>query len=304
MQLNRRRFLGGATAGVSVALVDGQHSTTRAAAGISAFGPLAEVSLGKALRVTRVGMGFGMRAWNRQSNLSRRGLDHAERVIRHAYDSGIRFFDHADLYGSHQFFSRALRGKARDSYVICTKIWFHPQGLPEKDRPDADVVVRRFLKELDTDYIDLVQIHCMMSPDWPQRMSRQMDQLEDLKQRGLIRAHGVSIHGFSALEAVVGQKWVDVVHVRINPFGEKMDAGPDQVVPVVEKIHTGGTGVIGMKVVGEGAFSDDKSKLDNSIRFVLGLGCVDAMIVGFETEADIDDFLARVDAALKAQHAS
>ncbi|MCS7238990.1 MAG: aldo/keto reductase [Thermoguttaceae bacterium] len=304
MQVKRREFLGTAVIGVSgawaVGLAEAQVPTGQG----DSLNPVAEVPLGRDLRVTRVGMGFGMRAWNRQSNLSRRGLDHAERVIRHAYERGIRFFDHADLYGSHQFFARALKDKPRESYVLSTKIWFHPQGLPEPDRPDADVAVKRFLKELGTDYIDLVQIHCMMRPDWPAQMKRQMEILERLKEQKLIRAHGVSIHGFTALEAVVGQPWVDVVHVRINPFGEKMDASADRVVPVVEKIHAGGAGVIGMKIVGEGAFSNDKTKLDQSINFVLGLKCVDAMIVGFETEADVDDFLSRVEAALKARAAS
>lgn len=299
MAVNRRDFLEGTAVTISAPVFAGVSFQTALADADDSNNPVASVALGRSLRVSRVGMGFGMRAWNRQSNLSRRGLDHAERVIRHAYESGIRFFDHADLYGSHQFFARALRDKPRDSYAISTKIWFHPQGLPEAERPDADVAVKRFLKELSTDYIDLVQIHCMMWPDWPTRMQRQMELLERLKEDGLIRAHGVSIHGFSALEATVGQKWVDVVHVRINPYGEKMDAPAEKVAPVVEKIHASGTGVIGMKIVGEGAFSADKERLDASIRYVLGLGTVDAMIVGFETEAEIDDFLARVGKALR-----
>lgn len=299
MRVKRRIFVGSALSAVSGVLAANLVDAQEIPGQDSSCSPVAQVPLGKALRVSRVGMGFGMRAWNRQSNLSRRGLDHAERVIRHAYESGIRLFDHADLYGSHQFFARALKDKPRDSYVLVTKIWFHPQGLPEPDRPDADVTVKRFLKELGTEYIDLVQIHCMMRPDWPAQMKRQMEILERLKEKQLIRAHGVSIHGLTALEAVVGQGWVDVVHVRINPFGEKMDAPADRVVPVVEKIHAAGTGVIGMKIVGEGAFSGDKTKLDQSIRFVLGLKCVDAMIVGFETEEDVDDFLARLETALK-----
>ena len=40
-----------------------------------------------------------------------------------------------------------------------------PKGLPEPERPDADVCVQRFLKEFETDYIDLVQIHCMTSAE-------------------------------------------------------------------------------------------------------------------------------------------
>ncbi len=299
MSISRRSFLESAAVGISASV--GVLCVREATFGATVSkDPVAVVPLGKHLRVTRIGMGFGMRGWNRESNLSRRGLDHAERVIRHAYERGIRLFDHADLYGSHQFFARALQGKPRDSYTIVTKIWFHPRGLPEDDRPDADVVVKRFLQELNTDYIDLVQMHCMMRPDWPSQMKRQMEILERLKEKGLIRAHGVSIHGFSALQAVVGEDWVDVVHVRINPYGEKMDAPADRVAPVVEKIHSSGIGVIGMKIVGEGAFSKDKEKLDASIQYVLRLGTVDAMIVGFETEEDIDDFIARVEKALGA----
>jgi aryl-alcohol dehydrogenase-like predicted oxidoreductase len=297
MSISRRSFLESAAVGISASV--GVLSAREATLGATiSKDPLAVVPLGKHLRVTRIGLGFGMRGWNRESNLSRRGIDHAERVIRHAYEKGIRLFDHADLYGSHQFFARALKDKPRDSYCVVTKIWFHPRGLPEDDRPDADVVVKRFLKELNTDYIDLVQMHCMMRPDWPTLMERQMEILERLKQKGIIRAHGVSIHGLAPLQAAVGHHWVDVVHVRINPFGEKMDAPAEQVAPVVEKIHSSGTGVIGMKIVGEGAFSKDKEKLDSSIQYVLGLGTVDAMIVGFETEEDIDDFIARVEKAL------
>ena len=44
--------------------------------------------------------------------------------------------------------------------------------------------VARFLKELETDYIDLVQIHCQTSGKWPEEMRKQMDLLDDLKRRG------------------------------------------------------------------------------------------------------------------------
>ena len=77
-----------------------------------------------------------------------------------------------------------MKGKPRDSYTLVTKLWFQPKGLPEPERPDADVCVARFLKELDTDYIDIVQIHCQTSAKWPEEMRKQMDLLEDLKQQG------------------------------------------------------------------------------------------------------------------------
>jgi len=63
---------------------------------------------------------------------------------------------------------------------------------------------------------------------------------------------------------------------------------------VVRKLHKTGKGVLGMKLIGEGAFRNSDEKRDKSISYVLGLGCVDAMVVGFEKIEEIDDFAARV----------
>ncbi len=296
MRFSRRTFLSeAAVSGTGLVLgVSTAPSVTHAETATFSRDPTAIVPLGKHLKASRIGIGFGMRGYNRESNLSRRGLDHAEHVVRYAYDAGIRFFDNADLYGSHQYVARALRDKPRDSYVLSSKVWFHPTGLPEKERPDADVAVKRFLKELDTDYIDLVQIHCMMNGEWTQTMRRQMDLLEELKQKGLIKAHGVSCHAVSALESAAKSDWVDVVHTRINHMGTKMDDKPEVVVPVLKRIHEAGKGIVGMKLIGEGAFRNDPQLRDQSIEFVLRSGCVDVMIVGFEVTEEIDDFKKRV----------
>jgi len=121
-----------------------------------------------------------------------------------------------------------------------------------------------------------------------------MDLLEELKAKGLIKAHGVSCHAVSALESAARSDWVDVVHTRINHLGTKMDDRPDVVVPVLKKIHEAGKGVVGMKLIGEGAFRNDPQLRDQSIEFVLRSGCVDVMIVGFEVTEEIDDFKKRV----------
>ena len=77
-------------------------------------------------------------------------------------------------------------------------------------------------------------------------------------------------------------------------YGKNMDGPVAKVEPVVRKLHKAGKGVIGMKLIGEGAFRNSDEKHDNSIRYVLGLGCVDAMVVGFEKLEETDDFAARV----------
>lgn len=161
------------------------------------------------------------------------------------------------------------------------------------------MVVERFRKELNSDYIDLVQIHCMVDENWTETQKKQMDILEDLKAKGIIRAHGVSVHSLEAMKDALASRWVDVIHVRINPYGIAMDRpDPEEVVEVIHQLHNAGKGIIGMKLVGNGKLRDDSKKIDNSLRFVLGLGSVDMMIVGFEEKEQIDNYLGRVEKAL------
>jgi aryl-alcohol dehydrogenase-like predicted oxidoreductase len=259
------------------------------------FDPFETVTLGKSgIRTSRFSLGTGMRGGNRQSNHTRMGREKLQALIRESYERGTRLFDLADLYGTHPYLIPALEGVPRDRYQIITKIWFRPGGIPEPERPDADVVVERFLRELQTDYIDLVLLHCVTSPNWPKELAKQMEILARLKEKGVIRAHGVSCHSLEALKAAAEEPWVDSVHARINPFQMSMDGPPDQVVPVLRQIKAAGKGIVGMKLVGEGRLRNDPDKRDESIRFVLGLGCVDAMTVGCETIEEVDDFTQRV----------
>lgn len=121
-----------------------------------------------------------------------------------------------------------------------------------------------------------------------------MDILHNLKQKGIIRAHGISCHSLQALQAAVSEPWVESVNARINPYGIKMDGPPEKVAPMLKKLHKAGKAIVGMKILGEGEFRNSNQKRDHSVRYVLGLDCVDTMIVGFEKVEEIDDFAARI----------
>src|SRR3972149_6907913 len=299
MKIHRRQFLETAALGTVGLLVS--RGRLRAQMTSAPVDPTAMVPLGKRLKVPRIGMGTGVNAMMRSSHQIKMGVDKFENVIRMAYDEGIRFFDMADLYGSHAIVGNALKDKPRDSYILVSKVWFLPMGLPEKERDDADVAVKRFLKEYGTDYLDLVQIHCMTDPKWTQTMRKQMDILEECREKGLIRSHGVSIHSLPALEAAAEEPWVEVVHARINPYGDAMDAQPDKVVPVLKKIHDSGKGIIGMKIAGAGKYRNDPDKLQASVRFALGLGCIDAIIVGLEKPEEITEMKQLVKKGLETK---
>ena len=295
--LSRRKFVATIAAGAGTIIVGnaaGAFSTAKQKQNAFQI-----VTLGKSgIKTTLLGMGTGFSGYNRSSNITRAGV--ADTLIKYAYDKGIRFFDCADNYGTHPYTARALKGLPREKYTLTTKIWDLPGSLPEPERPDANIVVDRFRKELNTDYIDLVQLHCLTSPTWTDVHKKQMDIMETLKAKGIIKAHGVSVHSLKALELASDTEWVDVIHVRINPFGNSMDSrDPAIIIPIIEKMHKSGKGIIGMKLVGNGSYKDDSEKVDQAIKFVLGLKTVDMVIVGFELPEQIDNYCQRIDKAFE-----
>ena len=290
----RREFMTTITAGAGTILLGNVVSAVPSPSVSKEIDPLRQITLGKTgIKTTLLGMGTGFSGYNRSSNITRAGS--AESVIRAAYEKGIRYFDCADSYGTHPFTATALKGIPRDSYSIGTKAWVNEGGIPEKERPDAAIVVDRFRKELNTDYIDIVQMHCMTNGEWSDQHKRFMDGLETLKAKKIIRAHGVSFHSFDALKIAAESQWVDVMHMRINPYGSSMDSkNPDDVIPYIEKAHKSGKGVIGMKLIGGGNLRNDPEKIDASLKYVLNLGTVDMIIIGFEQPEQIDNYLQRI----------
>ena len=298
MEMRRREFLAKSVAGIGGLLL-GSGCMDAASQRPKIYDPYELVQLGKTkIKVSRVGLGTGMRGSQRQSNHTRMGQEKFDALAQGCYERGIRLFDVADLYGTHPFLAGALRKMRRKDYVISSKIWFRPGGIPEPERPGPDIVVSRFLEELKTDYIDLILLHCVTSGQWPEELGEKMNTLEKLKKKGLIRAHGVSCHSLAALQACVKEPWVDSVHARLNPFAVKMDVKNVEDIPKVEAavkaMRRQGKAVIGMKIIGEGTFGNSDEKRDTSIRYALESGCMDAMVVGFEKVGEIDDFAARV----------
>ena len=301
MKIKRREFLKQSALGVGGLIAGAQLTSaaetnaTPAAVAPQFHDPFTMVPLGKSgLKFTRVCMGTGSHGGKRESNQTRKGRTAFQNLLRGAYDRGVRTFDLADLYGTHTYLPPALAGCPRDSYSLISKIWWNRGGIPEPERPAADVVVDRFLQELKTDHIDLLLLHCVTAADWPTQLRPQMEILSQLKAQGKIRALGVSCHSLAALEAAAAEPWVESVHTRINPYGMSMDGPPETVVPLLQKLHTAGKGVIGMKIIGEGRLRNDDARRDESVRYALGLGCVHILNVGFEKAEEIDDFATRV----------
>jgi 1-deoxyxylulose-5-phosphate synthase len=248
-----------------------------------------EVILGKTgIRTTRLAMGTGTIGFGGSSNQTRLGTSPLTRLLLDGYnDNGLRFFDSADSYGSHPYVAEALKHIPRDKVVVLTK-------TDTRDAAGVRADLDRFRKELGVDYIDIVLIHCVTEGDWTTRYRGVMDVLSEAKQKGVIRAHGVSCHSLPALKAAAASPWVEVDLVRLNPIGSHMDADPATVISVIKQMRAQGKGIIGMKILGQG---DLRDKPAEAIRYALGTGVLDAFTIGAESKKEQDNLIQRVAAA-------
>ena len=285
MNITRRQFLAGSLA-TGTALYS---SGLLADSGRKLRSMTDRVEIGHTgVKVSYLGLGTGTKGYDKASNQTRLGPIKFAHMINHAYDQGINYFDVADLYGSHQGLRAALRRIPREKYVVETKIWY-------RTSKDAKADLDRFLSELGTDYIDILYLHCITDQTWATDLKAMEDVLSEAKQKKIIRAHGISIHSLDVMKAAAANPWVDNVLTRINPTGVMMDAPAAEVVPVLQKLHAARKGVTGMKILGEGQIVDRR---EESLKFVLGLDCVDAIIIGFEAPAQIDEIIKMGNKAL------
>jgi predicted aldo/keto reductase-like oxidoreductase len=159
----------------------------------------------------------------------------------------------------------------------------------------ARTALERFRHELDTDYIDIVLLHCLMIPGWDEHMKPYMEVLGEQKEKGLIRAVGCSCHDFGAMQTAAASPWVDVLLARINMKGgddAMMDGTREEVERVLRTAKQNGKAIIGMKILGEGRLAEQR---EACIKYAQGLGLLDAMTIGFHKPEQIDDVLRFMD---------
>jgi aryl-alcohol dehydrogenase-like predicted oxidoreductase len=259
-----------------------------------------QVPLGKSgLTVSRLALGTGSTGWARESEQTQLGQREFVGMLRHGVERGANFIDTADLYGAHAYVKAALAGLRREDVTLLTKIWFS-EGAPkmtptETARPE----VERFLKELGTDYLDAVLVHCVTDPRWPSLQARMRDELSELKERGVVRAVGCSCHTLAALRVAAQDPWVEVLFARINPGHERMD--PDgtveQVADTLRLARANGKGVVGMKIYGAGHWSSPEQRRQ-SLQLALTTGVTDAITIGHVSRSQLDDTIENMNAVL------
>jgi aryl-alcohol dehydrogenase-like predicted oxidoreductase len=256
------------------------------------------VTLGKSgVRVTRLAFGTGTFSGRVQRDL---GQDQFTRLVRYAYDRGIRFFETAESYpGMHQMLGVALKGIPRDSYRLMSKVTTR-QGVDPLQKIDE------LRKLANTDYFDVMLLHYQHFATWPTDSLRWQEGILEAQAKHAVLAHGASVHGLPALRQFPGNKWLQVAMIRMNHKGVKMDAedynthglgNVREVVGYVKEVHQEGMGVISMKLVGEGTFTTREDR-QAAMRYAFRNAGVDSVTVGYKNNAEIDEAIENLNLAL------
>ena len=255
------------------------------------------VTLGRSdIEVTRLAFGTGSFSGQVQREL---GQEQFTRLVRHAHERGIRFFETAESYdGMHKMLGIALQGVPRDSYRLMTKVTTRP-GVNPQEKIDE---LRRLAN---TEYFDIVLLHWQHTPTWPADSTRWQDGISEAQSKKVVLSHGASVHGLPALRQVPEDKWLEIAMIRVNHKGTKMDAedyntnglgSVSEVVSHVKQARKAGMGVISMKLVGEGTFNrEDRQK---AMRFAFRNAGSQCVTVGYKNTGEIDEAIDNLNLAL------
>ncbi len=248
------------------------------------------------IKVTRLAFGTGTLSGKVQRDL---GQDQFTRLVRYAYDRGIRFFETAESYGDmHRMLGIALQGIPRDSYRLMSKITTHGDVDPQQK-------IDELRKLANTDYFDIMLLHWQHVASWPTDSVRWQEGIQEAQEKKVVLVRGASVHGLPALRQVPETKWLEVAMIRMNQKGKAMDAedyntqglgNVPAVVSQVQQARQDGLGVISMKLVGEGSFTnrDDRKA---SMKFAFKHAGVNTVTVGYKNPAEIDEAIENINLA-------
>jgi 1-deoxyxylulose-5-phosphate synthase len=247
------------------------------------------VALGpRKIRLSRLAQGTGTNGVGGSSNQTKKmGLSGVGDLLKAGYDNGLTFWDSADQYGTHAHVKEGLKRVQREKVAILSKTHASTEAEMKAD-------IDRFRRELGTDYIDILLLHCMMDGNWPERKKGAMEYISQLQEKGVVRTKGVSCHTMAALKTAARTPWVEVDLARLNPAGVAMDAPPDQVIPVLKEMKAAGKGIIGMKIFGAGKL---RGKPDECLQFALAQDVLDCFTIGAESIGEMQDLVKKIPAA-------
>ncbi len=224
-------------------------------------------------------------------------------LIAYALERGVNFFDTAQLYGTYKHIKEGIK-KSGKLPVISTKSYAY-------DRRGASDSLELARREMGVDIIDLFMIHEQESVLTMLGHSEALKYYLEMKEKGIIRAVGISTHAVEPLLAILKAKsksdfdeniysgfprinefdaslyaQIDVVHPIINFKGIGiLDGTKEEMQDAAEKLRLSETGIFAMKILGGGNLLNN---FDEALKYALSLEFVDSFAMGMQSYQEID----------------
>ena len=209
-----------------------------------------------------------------QANLS--AEDGAE-IIAEALNQGVNFIDTAELYGTYPHIREAIR-RTGSKPVIATKSYAY-------DSVTASESLERARRELDTDIIDIFLLHEQESRYTLKGHSEALEFYLTAREKGIIRAVGVSTHNIEVVETCAQMPEIDVIHPLVNKSGLGIGDGTvDEMLAAVKLAYANGKGIYSMKPLGGGNLL---GSFEDCMRFVLEIPFIHSVAVGMQSVEEL-----------------
>jgi predicted aldo/keto reductase-like oxidoreductase len=216
-----------------------------------------------------------------QANLP---LSEGVALLEYAAAQGVNFFDTAEDYRTYPYLRSLLRKVKGNPLIIASKSYAVTarEMLASLDKARL---------ELDRDYVDIFMLHEQESALTLQGHQQALEYLIESRERGIVRAVGLSTHTVAGVRAVLGRPEIDVVHPLFNIRGLGIqDGSRDMMLEAINSAWIEGKGIYLMKALGGGHLL---LEAEQSLGFAFGLECADSVAVGMQTRTEIDCNVAR-----------
>jgi len=203
-------------------------------------------------------------------------------LLRAAFDRGITFWDTAEGYGTQPHLGAALKGMDRSQVAIQTK-------TGAKDYTGARKSIERALREMGTDYIDVLLLHGVSSPCNLQSRKGALSAFLDAKRDGVVRVVGCSTHIYTGpvMDAVIDHPEIQVILATANKEGRMLEGGPsDRHLNYLRRAYNLGKGISIMKVIAAGNIPN--AEMEEWIRWGFDLEIAHAVNLGISKHSQID----------------
>ncbi len=200
-------------------------------------------------------------------------------LLKYAVEQGVNFFDTAEIYESYSYLKELLRSFPGRELIITTKSY----AVTAKEMEQS---LERARRELDRDYIDIFLLHEQESALTLKGHRAALDYLLEAREKGLVRAVGISTHRIAGVRGAMELAEIDVIHPLFNLKGLGIQDGTRQEMEMVlTEAAAAGKGIYLMKVLGGGNLLPQARE---ALEYAFSRPFAAAVAVGMKTRWEVD----------------